>query len=389
MENANPRKALSLFSGAGGMDIGVRDAGFHVFAQIEADKHCCDTLRAAKERENADTRIYEADIRSIQPATLRKELALEKGELDLLFGGPPCQSFSLAGKQLGIKDERGMLLFEIVRFAAEFEPKVILVEQVKGLLSSKGTKKKKGEIFDKFLASLEDAGYTPKWRIMLVADYGIPQMRERLFVVGTRGKNGFVFPDQTHAPPKRCSGLFPLKPHVGIGEVIGGLGPPDPKIKGTTFYAREDGHVDVTPPRDRERIAGVPEGSYLAAQLHLGEDLRRGLKSRDTTKYLRLHRKKPANTLRCGEIFYHPTEDRYLTPREYMRIHGFPDDYLLVGPIRSRTGTVKNLDQHRQVANSVPPPMARILALRIAELLDRWADDFIELCAPPLILGCG
>src|SRR3546814_15291572 len=74
-----------------------------------------------------------------------------------------------------------------------------------------------------------------------------------------------------------------------------------------------------------------------------------------TTKFLRLGRHKQSNTLRCGEIFFHPTEERYLTPREYMRLHGFPDDYALMGTVRGRSGTVKNLDQHRQVANSVPP----------------------------------
>ena len=137
MNSPQRYNALSLFSGAGGMDIGVQDAGFDILAQIEIDEHCCNTLRAAREREKRDTRIIESDIREIAPAELRKNLHLEKGELDLLFGGPPCQSFSLAGKQLGLKDERGMLLFEIVRFSEELEPKVILVEQVKGLLSSK------------------------------------------------------------------------------------------------------------------------------------------------------------------------------------------------------------------------------------------------------------
>jgi DNA (cytosine-5)-methyltransferase 1 len=101
----------------------------------------------------------------------------------------------------------------------------------------------------------------------------------------------------------------------------------------------------------------------------LGKDLRCNLLSKDTTKYLRLNRSKPANTLRCGEIFYHPTQDRYLTPREYMRIHGYDDDYMLCGPIRSRTGTVKNLDQHRQVANSVPPPLAYALGDEIRRYL--------------------
>lgn len=370
MNSPKRYNALSLFSGAGGMDIGVQNAGFDILAQIEIDEHCCNTLRAAREREKRNTKIIASDSREVDPAELRKELHLEKGQLDLLFAGPPCQSFSLAGKQLGLKDERGMLLFEVIRFSQALKPKVILIEQVKGLLSSKGSEQRRGEIFEKFLTALENAGYSSKWRVILAADYGVPQLRERLFVIATLGKNGFHFPERIYAPLAECNGLFSYKPHVGIGPAIEDLGTPLPKIRGTTFYDREDSHVDVTPDRDRERIAQVPEGSYLAAQPHLGEKLLRGLKAKDTTKYLRLHRDRPANTLRCGEIFYHPVEDRYLTPREYMRIHGYPDSYILKGPIRSRTGTVKNLDQHRQVANSVPPPLAEALASKIFEYLN-------------------
>ncbi len=352
------------------MDIGIRDAGFRVLTEIELDQHCCATLRANADRGKWDNRVVEGDINSINPQTLLNDLNLEKGELDLLFGGPPCQSFSLAGKQLGLQDKRGPLLFEIIRFADTLRPKVILLEQVKGLLSSKGSENRRGEIFEKFLGELEAINYTPKWRVVLAADYGIPQLRERLFVVATHDQNGFLFPEPTHAAKKECNGLFHYEPHVGSGKVIGGLGKPDPKIRGKTVYDRLDSHVDVTPPRDRERIAQVPEGSYLAAQTHLGEDLRCRLTSKDTTKYLRLHRQRPSNTLRCGEIFYHPTEDRYLTPREYMRLHGYPDDYVLKGPIRSRTGSVKNLDQHRQIANSVPPPLAKVLGSQIKKFLD-------------------
>ncbi len=363
-------KAISLFSGAGGMDIGIRQAGFEVLSDIEIDEHCISTLRAAANREQINTKIIHADIKKINPNDLMSDLKIESKELDLLFGGPPCQSFSLAGKQLGLCDVRGPLLFEIVRFAAIIQPKVILLEQVKGLLSSKGENNNRGEVFEKFLTMLEDIGYTPKWRVVIAADFGIPQLRERLFVVATRGRNGFYFPGRTHAPIEECGGLFSFAPYVGSGIALNGLGEPAPKIRGQTIYDREDSHVDVTPERDRERIAKVPEGSYLAAQVHLGEELRRGLSPKDTTKYLRLHRNRPSNTLRCGEIFYHPTENRYLTPREYMRIHGYPDNYYLKGPIRSRTGTVRNLDQHRQIANSVPPPLARILGTQIADYLD-------------------
>lgn len=352
------------------MDIGINNAGFRVSACVEMDRFACESLRWNAHTKQKPAQIIEADIRKVDPTALASDQGIKKGSLSLLFGGPPCQSFSLAGKQLGLSDDRGPLLFEIIRFAKQLEPSVILLEQVKGLLSAKDEMGIRGGVFQRFLSQLEDAGYIPKWRVIMAADFGVPQLRERLFVVATHGQNGFLFPDRTHAPLTECNGLFASIPYATVGEAISGLGKPDQKIKGQTTYSRSDSHVDVTPERDRERISQVPEGSYLAGQSHLGEDLIRGLTAKDTTKYLRMHREKPANTLRCGEIFYHPTEDRYLTPREYMRIHGYPDDYELKGPIRSRTGTVRNLDQHRQVANSVPPPVAYALGTTIRRYLN-------------------
>ena len=146
--------------------------------------------------------------------------------------------------------------------------------------------------------------------------------------------------------------------------MIADLGEPAPK--GTE---RKDSHVNVTPNGDIFRINGVPDGSYLAAQTHLPKDQIKGLTKKDTTKFLRVSTTDPSKTLRCGEIFFHPTENRYLTPREYMRIHGYPDDYILEGPIRGRSGRVSNLDQYRQIANSVPPPIAKLLADEIMKVL--------------------
>lgn len=104
----NALTAISLFSGAGGMDIGVKKAGFNVAACLELDKYACETLRWNNQNQ---TKVIEGDIREIDPAILGAELKIKKSELSLLFGGPPCQSFSLAGKQLGLADERGPLLF--------------------------------------------------------------------------------------------------------------------------------------------------------------------------------------------------------------------------------------------------------------------------------------
>ena len=103
MKSKQNYKSISLFSGAGGMDIGVKESGFSILAQIEIDEHCCNTLRVAKQKDKTTTEIIEEDIRGIAPSTLRKTLKLKKRELDLLFGGPPCQPFSLAGKKTWIK----------------------------------------------------------------------------------------------------------------------------------------------------------------------------------------------------------------------------------------------------------------------------------------------
>ncbi len=353
------------------MDVGVGQAGFNVLADVELDLNCCETLRHAAAVGKDGPLVCEGDIRKVEPLKLLEMVSRKPGEVDLLFGGPPCQSFSLIGKQKALADERGMLLFQMARFAEALQPKVVLMEQVKGLLSARDAAGRRGGVIDRLLAEFERIGYVAKYRVCLAADYGVPQLRERVFLVATRGRNGFQFPNPTHAAPERADTLFPLKPYVTVGEVLAGLGKPHAKANGRTVYGDECwNHVDVTPARDRERIHPVPEGSYLAAQAHVGADLLRGLSPKDTTKYLRLNRKKPSNTLRCGEIFFHPTEDRYLTPREYMRIHGYPDNYLLRGPIRSRTGSVRNLDQHRQVANSVPPPLARAMATQILDYME-------------------
>lgn len=357
--------SLSLFSGAGGMDIGILKSGFEVLASLENDPYCCETLRAAVVRENRNTVVLERDIRRVEPYHLMGDLGLKPGDLDLLFGGPPCQAFSQIGKQKALDDERGLLLFEPIRFAEALQPKAILIEQVKGLLSAQDKSGHRGGVFALLLGELERLSYVPKWRIINAADCGVPQLRKRVFIVAIRKPNGFEFPAPTHGSHKESGGLFPLLPHTTVGEAIEGLGRPSPK----NGERRVDSHVDVTPAGDRFRIHGVPEGCFLAGQSHLPKEQLCNLTRKDTTKFLRLSRSKPANTLRCGEIFFHPIEDRYLTPREYMRIHGYPDDYILKGPIRGRSGRVAKLDQYRQVANSVPPPVAEAIAREIRRFL--------------------
>lgn len=351
--------SLSIFSGCGGMDEGIEAAGFRNIACVENDPNALETLRYNVNRKGASTKVVEADIRLIDPQDIAKP------GIDLLHGGPPCQAFSLIGKRCSLNDERGLLLFEMIRFAKFLKPKIVLLEQVKGLLSAPDEKGQTGGVFTKFVQKLEGLGYSVKWAVLCAADYGVPQMRERVFIVADRDRDGFSFPPPTHSADPEEAPLFPLKPYVGAGTVLKNL--PIPVKKGETPFFPN--HVDVTPDRDRERIHPVPEGGFLAGTPGVPPELKRNLTKKDTTKYRRLHRLEPSLTLRCGEIFFHPLEDRYLTPREYMRLHGYPDDYILLGPIRSRSGTVRTLDQHRLVANSVPPPLAKALGVQIARIL--------------------
>ncbi|MUG93375.1 DNA (cytosine-5-)-methyltransferase [Scytonema sp. UIC 10036] len=367
LQQNKSRTALSLFSGAGGLDLGLMQAGFDILACIEIDPHCCHTLRASANRDGRSTRVIEDDIRNVDPTQLMGELLLLPGKLDLLCGGSPCQSFSQIGKRGCLEDERGTLLFEFVRFAEVLQPKAILIEQVKGLLNAPDRNGKIGGVYEMLQMQLQELGYELKMKVIRAVEYGVAQMRERVFVVAMTKDGGFEFPPPTHSDPSKPTlSISPLPPYVSVGEVLRGLGEPiscrDNQLN--------DNHIDITPVGDRKRIHGVPEGSHLAKELHLPIEQRCKLTKKDTTKFRRLSRTEPSITLRCGEIFFHPTEDRYLTPREYMRIHGYPDTYLLKGPIRGRSGRVRYLDQHRQVANSVPPPIACAIGKAIQQALD-------------------
>lgn len=357
--------ALSLFSGAGGLDIGVRQAGFEILACIEIDPYCCRTLRSAIKREALRSILFEKDIKQIEPSQLMRDLNLQVGEIDLLFGGSPCQSFSQAGKRGSLDDERGLLLFEFVRFARALQPKVIVVEQVKGILKAPDKFGKVGGVCEALVNQLKELGYDLKVQTINSANHGVAQVRERVFIVATDTGKSFNFPLPTHHKPDDQLSLFPFKQYITVGQALMGLSSPSKDKKNQP----EDSHIDITPTGDIKRIHGVPEGSFLAKELHLPESQRCKLTKKDTTKFRRLSFSKPSLTLRGGEIFFHPVEDRYLTPREYMRIHGYPDDYFLKGPVRSRSGKVRYLDQHRQVANSVPPPVAYAIAKEIAIFL--------------------
>ena len=332
--------ALSLFSGAGGLDIGVDAAGFNTIGAIELDPHCAATLRQNFRRKA----VWQVDIRALDPERAADALGFRVGELSLLYGGPPCQPFSQIGRRKGLNDPRGQLAFEMVRFAEAMRPAFVLIEQVPKFLDTpvaEGT-----TVVDELAQNFRAIGYNLYAQTMNAVDFGVPQTRKRAVIVCVEAGARYEFPQQIAA------GI------ATVGSAIGDL----PQAVRPDCEPSVPNHIDVTPERDRERISYVPEGLWLSKVKDAPPDIVQRLTPKDSTKFRRLHREKPALTLRCGEALYHPTEDRYVTPREAARLQGFPDRHIFTGPIRRRTGRVKDLDQHRQIANAVPPPLAKAIA---------------------------
>ncbi len=337
-------KAISLFSGAGGMDIGVGKAGFDNVCSIEMDPHCASTLR----RNSARTAVWQVDVRALDPKRMADALGLTTGDITLLHGGPPCQSFSQIGHKRGLLDPRGRLVFEMVRFAEALRPAAIMLEQVPTFLDTQAADGV--TVLDVMEDAFWSIGYETHASVLNALDFDVPQRRKRAVIIAVPVGQSFTFPE-----PKRT--IVALT----AGDALAGL----PKAVPPDCKPLAPNHIDITPDRDRYRISFVPEGLWLSKAKDAPSDVVKRLTPKDSTKFRRLDRNKPSLTLRCGEALYHPTENRYITPREAARIQGFPDDHVLEGPIRRRTGVVKDLDQHRQVANAIPPPLSKAVAASI------------------------
>ena len=180
---------IELFAGAGGLALGVERAGFNTIGLIEFDKDAADTLK--KNRPNWN--VINDDIANISCLDLEEYFGIEKGNLDLLSGGAPCQAFSYAGKRLGLEDARGTLFYHYAIFLEKLQPKMFLFENVRGLLTHDH-----GRTYATMLEIFEHAGYTIDRKVLNAWNYGAPQKRERLITIGIRndlvGKTTYEFP---------------------------------------------------------------------------------------------------------------------------------------------------------------------------------------------------
>ena len=343
---ANERRLLSLFSGCGGFDLGFEITG-RWRTVIANDLHpmMCETLRRNQGLPIAvdigflsDSKILEGDIRSLNIGQHE-----QCRDIDLVLGGPPCQSFSVMGKHSGYDDGRGSLIYEFANIVRTVRPKLFLFENVPNMRAGKWK-----DLFIQFLHFLSFEGdYRISNFLLCCADYGAATIRRRIFVVGARSDldTRISMPAPTHRPRGTASLFGDLKEYVSANEAFAGLPAP------TYHFSYPDLHF-----APRHDVDTVERFKTLA---HGATDHKR---KRD-----RLHPDEPALTLMSGgeaggtRAHIHPFEPREITPREAARLHGIPDLFTFAGN-KSQIAI--------QISNSVPVPMAAAWANHLANRLD-------------------
>lgn len=331
---------IELFAGAGGLALGIEKAGFDTIALIEVDGDAADTLKYNRPSWN----VICDDIANISCLNLESYFKLSKGELDLLSGGAPCQSFSYAGKRLGLEDARGTLFYHYAMFLEKLQPKMFLFENVKGLLTHD-----RGRTYKTILDIFEKTGYTitdAQIKVMNAWDYGVAQKRERLITIGIRNDLVDVIKFDFPTPHK-------YKP------VLRDILLDCPKSEGTPYSEYKRKIFELVPPGGYWR--DIPETiakEYMKSCWHM-EGGRTGILRRlslDEPSLAVLTSPSQKQTDRC-----HPLEERPFTVRENARCQSFPDDWKFCGSIGQ---------QYKQVGNAVPVNLAYEIGLKIKEGLE-------------------
>lgn len=328
---------IELFAGAGGLALGVEKAGFHTIGLVEFNKDACDTLK----RNRPEWNVICDDIVNVSNQNLEQLFGIKRRELDLLSGGAPCQSFSYAGKRLGLEDARGTLFYHYAVFLEKLQPKMFLFENVKGLLTHDG-----GKTYQIILDIFEKAGYEIQKDVLNAWDYGVAQKRERLITVGIRrdliNKVNFVFPQKHEYRPVLKDVLQNVPDSVGV---------PYGEAKRKIFELVPPGGYwkDIDP-----NIAKA----YMKSCWNMGGG-RTGILRRlsmDEPSLTVLTSPSQKQTERC-----HPLEARPFTVRENARCQSFPDEWEFCGSVMS---------QYKQVGNAVPVNLAYEVAKQIYNALE-------------------
>lgn len=303
-------KIVSLFSGAGGLDLGFKMAGHEVVWANDLYSDAVDTYRL-----NMGDHIVYKNIFEVAPD--------EVPDCDIVMGGFPCQGFSVANTKRNVEDERNQLYRELIRIIAAKNPKFFVAENVRGIMSIG-----KGEVLKMILNDFEQLGYKVKAKLLNAADYGAPQLRQRVFIIGVRNDIDFdySYPAATH----NQAGTNGLKKWLGVGDALADLPDPDqPNDIANHDYSKYKlrfngyiGHRTIDPDKPAPTVTarGDDKGGVV--------------------------------------VLHHPSNTRRMSCRELATVQGFPTDYVFSGTRSS---------VYRQIGNAVPPPLAYAIAKQFNE----------------------
>lgn len=318
---------VTLFSGCGGLDLSFHQLGFNIVWANDFEKKACETYAL-----NIGEHIVHEDITKIEVSSIP--------DADLILGGFPCQDFSMIWKREGIETERGNLYKNFVNIVSGKNPKMFVAENVKGLLTAnKGQAIK--TIIDDF-SHTGKFGYEVTPHLVNFANYGAPQLRERVLLVGIRKDQNkdFKMPPHTHTPDN----------YLSSGEAL----------KGVENVSFNNEHQNIQP-RTVEKLKLIPEGGNFSS---IPKDSEHYVKGMISHVYRRLDRNKPSTTIIAagggGTWGYHYSEPRPLTNRERARLFGYPDDFKFIGSIA---------EVRKQIGNSVPPIGMYPIAKKIKDFL--------------------
>lgn len=364
-------KAVSLFSGAGGLDLGLELAGIRLALAVDVDRWALETVARNWRRVfGRDVPVVRARVEDLTWQDIARAAGLRPGDDVVLAGAPPCEPFSTAGRRMGLADRRGRGMLEFARLVSEGRPRFFVLEQVPGVLSAAKAHMpyydrvrmpprdvppecRPGSLFPELWSQLQATGYRLWRHVLNAADYGVPQVRRRLIVVGSRDWEEIDFPPPPTHSDRPLDGLPPWRT---LQEALAGLCDPCPEY---LPLPRSWGHLMSLVP---------PGGCWRDLPEHLWQDALGGAfggpeKGGRRGFLRRLSWDRPAPTLtdrpnhRSGTLC-HPEEDRPLSVREYARIQGFPDDWEFCGGLATR---------YRLIGQATPVGLARAVGEAIVK----------------------
>ncbi len=352
---------VDLFSGAGGLSRGFYDAGYDVVLGVDFDEAA---LRTFKEN-HGKAEAMRLDLFNHGNIDVIVDYLDKKGiKLDVLVGGPPCQGFSIAGPR-DMNDKRNSLYLAMVKLADRLKPQAIVLENVPGMLQTND-----GIGAKRIVEDFKEIGYTMTPKLLYAPDYGIPQIRKRVFFVGLRDSTEpFEFPEPLYSEDKyiTCEEAICDLPALQTedGEIIYGEEIQDYAMPVSNDYQKKMrgkskkvyNHIGSIPiEKTKKMIALVPEGKNYKS---LPDEYRTMYKYHEAlTRY---HSKKPSLTINTGHrSHFHYKYNRIPTVRESARLQSFPDDFIFYG---------NKSEQYRQVGNAVPPILGQVVAAKLKEYL--------------------